>query len=241
MKKVKKTVLMLIFLFVCFITSSVGVFALDVSDVNVTNEIDLPEDLCFSESDVASRYDYFNQVTAREDGCFAVYARQVDMDNPNNNDFEKVFIDLYDSDGNFIKELSFSTPASLVIELTQETLNIYFYQSVLVYNLDTKDLKYYSASEKAVDDSGVFDRLRVNEFECGKWKYSCKKTNGDYTELVRNSGDEAQILLITTGTGLSFWKAFLSGIGIAMIGPLFRIWKKKRKINTKNASEINKN
>ncbi len=241
MKKVQKTVLMLIFLFVCFITSSVGVFALDIGGVTVTKEIDLPEDLSFSESDVVSRYDYFDQVTAREDGSFAVYARQVDMDNPNNNDFEKVFIDLYDSDGDFVKELSFSTPASLAIELAEETLNIYFYQSLLVYNLDTKELKNYSVSKEAVDDSGVFDRLRVNEFKCGKWKYSCKKTNGYYTELVRNSGDEEQILLTTTGTDFSLWKSILAGIGIALIGPLFSIWMKKRKANTKNASEINKN
>ena len=169
------------------------------------------------------------QATAREDGCFAVYARQVDMDNRYGTDFEKVYIDLYDSDGDFLQEISFTTPFDLAVELTKETVNIYFYKSILVYNLETQELLNYSISDGAAVNGGVYKNLRKKEFVSGEWTYICKKTSGEYTELIRSNDDQLEVLVELSGSGVSFWNVYFPGVAIAVTGILFKELLKKRK------------
>lgn len=220
-----QTILVLMFCSLCLINVS----ALEFGNITVTDEIDIPEDLEFSVSKVCSRYDYFMQATAREDGCFAIYARHVDMDQHNGTDFEKVYIDLYDADGKFVEELSFTTPFDLAVELTEETVNIYFYKSVLVYNLETQQLRNYSIPDGSATDNGLYERLRENEFISGEWLYSCKKTQGNFTELSRSNGNQYQILLQTNGTGFGFGKAFFGGLVIAITGAMVSNRLKRKK------------
>lgn len=242
MNKIKRTImqtiLVLMFCSFCLINAS----SLEFANITVIDEIDIPENLEFSVSKVCSRYDYFMQATAREDGCFAIYARHVDMDQRNGTDFEKVYIDLYDADGKFVEELSFTTPFDLAVELTQETVNIYFYKSVLVYNLETQELRNYSIPDGSATNIGLYERLRENEFVSGEWLYSCKKTYGNFTELSRSNGNQYQILLQTSGTEFSFGKAFFGGLVIAVTGAMFVKWlKKHREKNRETFSALTEN
>ena len=229
MNKIKRTIMQTILVLMFCLLCLINVSALEFGNITVIDEIDIPEDFEFSVSKVCSRFDYFMQAAAREDGCFAIYARHVDMDQHNGTDFEKVYIDLYDANGKFVEELSFTTPFDLAVELTEETVNIYFYKFVIVYNLETQELRNYSIPDGSAINNGLYERLREDEFISGEWLYSCKKTHGNFTELTRSNGNQYQILLQTSGTSYSFGKAFLGGLVIAITGAMFSNWLKRKK------------
>ena len=229
MRKTTQTILQVFLIVLLVLISLTTVSALEFAGIQVLDEIDIPENLNFSVRDTCSEYDYYMQATAREDGCFAVYARQVDMDNRYGTDFEKVYIDLYDSDGDFLQEISFTTPFDLAVELTKETVNIYFYKSILVYNLETQELLNYSIPDGAAVNGGVYKNLRKKEFVSGEWTYICKKTSGEYTELIRSNDDQLEVLVELSGSGMSFWNVYFPGVAIAVTGILFKELLKKRK------------
>lgn len=231
MRKITQKILQVFLIVLLVLISLTTVSALEFAGIQVLDEIDIPENLNFSVRDTCSEeYDYYMQATAREDGCFAVYARQV---NRYGTDFEKVYIDLYDSDGDFLQEISFTTPFDLAVELTKETVNIYFYKSILVYNLETQELFNYSIPDGAAVNGGVYKNLRKKEFVSGEWTYICKKTSGEYTELIRSKDDQLEVLVELPGSGINFFgDVYFPSVAIAIIGILFKELLKKRKKKT---------
>lgn len=236
-KKGYKTIVFLFFVLSMLLGCLINVSALEFGGISVLKKIDVPENLNFAVRDTCAKYDHFMQVTAREDGCFAVYARQVDTGDRYIVDFEKVYIDIYNEDGYFCQELYFTTPHDLAVELTQTTVNIYFYNSVLVYDLETQELHNYAIPDGSAVNGDLYKNLRKKEFVSGDWKYSCKKTFGEYTKLVRSNENDIQIPVQLDGTDHNFWSAIIPGIGIASVGVLFREWLRKRKRAIKQSED----
>ena len=219
----------------CF-ESYIFVFASETETIQRLSEIDLPEDLNFTVNETCSEHTYFLQATANEGGCFAIYSLHVNPNDARDFDFDKVYIDIYNSDGTFSKELSFFTSQGLTVEVDENTINIYFYTSMLVYDLTTQELSHYDIPDGAAENSGKYKRLRSKEFSVGKWTYSCEKGASDgYTKLIRSNGEQTQLLVEMPGTLALRGKYMFGGISIGVVMTvisLFFIVKRRRdKIN----------
>ena len=235
MAKTKKSICLFAILLVLSYIRVVDVLAIENDSIPILEEIELPDDLNFSVSDTRLDHIYFEQVTAREDGSFAVYSCYHDPKNYVKGTFERKYIDIYDTDGNFLQELFFTTSQPIAAELTDETLNIYTYISVLVYDLETQELHHYSIPEGAMMDSLYFE-LREEDFVSGEWTYHCEKDFDGYTKLVRNNGEQEQVLVEMPGTGNNFWNLIFPGIALGFLLLALKMVFKKAK-NKKSTTE----
>jgi len=237
MKSVKKTIFLfgVILLFISLTPFSVS--ALEVGGIPVIEEIELPQDLNLSVKNTCSEHSYFMQATADETGQFAVYSLYINPEDRENN-YERVYIDIYNADGLLLQELSFKTPFSLAIELMGDELNIYFYKSVLVYNIDTQEMQHYSIADGVAVNGGKFKNLRSKEFVKGNWEYSCKNSFHGYTKLTRSNGNQTQVLVEMPGEESIFLPAFLSSVVIVIICLATRNWIKKTKNKEQNLNNM---
>jgi len=222
MKTIKKS------LFFVFLATIIHFFPVAMAvNIPVIEEIDVPANLDFEVHSIQGEYAYFMQATARTDGAFAVYGRHWGADG--NVDLEVVYIDLYDKDGNFLQELTFRTPFNIAVELTDTSVNIYFYASLLCYDLETQSLHNYSIPENFAENEGIYERLRAAEFSAGNWKYICKKSFDGYTALTRSNEQQTQTLVQMEGTGNSFWNVFFPGLAIGTLGTIILVRSQKKK------------
>lgn len=229
MEKVRKLMCLFAILLMLPFVHAVDAFALESYSIPILEEIDLPDDLNFTVSDTRLDHIYFQQVTAREDGSFAVFSCYYDPMNYVEGTFKRKYIDIYDAEGNFLQELFFTTSQPVTAVLTDETLNIYTYISVLVYDLETQELRHYSVPEGAVRESGLMTDLRAKEFVSGEWTYHCKKKAGDYAKLIRSNGEREQLLVEMPGKGYSVWILGFSGVAMGFVLLILKRYLKKAK------------
>lgn len=204
--------------------------AVENVSVTVLGELELPSDLNFTVNDTCTGHAHFQQAAANENGMFAVYSWH---HNPNNyKDFSmtKAYIDIYRADGSFCQELAFTSTQDFSVELTEETVNIYSYLSVLVYDLQTQELHHYSIEKGSAQSSGLNSRLRSARFTCGDWDYECKKSYMGYGKLIRSNHKEKQVLVEMAAANDMLWKVTVPGaiVGIGVF-VLFVYLGKRRK------------
>lgn len=200
-----------------------------VRDVIMEEETDIPQDLAFSVGNTCLGHAYFKQAVANEDGMCAVFSLHVNPEDPADVNFKKAYIDIYDVDGSFLQELSFITPHTFSMELTDETVNLFFYDSVLIYTLQTQALHRYKITPLSDADSEKL--LPAKEFTCGDWTYRCTKGWNGYVQLTRTSNLETQILVDMPGMKRLLWESVFPGLAAAVAITLVGvgIWIKRKK------------
>lgn len=223
----RKTILLLVVMLMSFSTNHLLVFALEMDAIPIIEEIDLPQDLNFTVSNTCSRHAYFMQAAADETGCYLIYSRHINPDDYSDVDFEQVYIDIYNSDGGFLQELSFKTPLDCAVELKEGTVNIYFYTSVLTYDLATREVHHYAIPEGSAVNGDMYKQLRSPKFTAGNWEYSYKKGFNGYVKLLRSDGEQVQVLVEMSGTGNFFWKVIFPGAVIGIIVMIIIVWRFK--------------
>lgn len=232
MNRIRKMILMLFAALLLLASNSLFVSASGFDTIPILEAIDLPQDLDFTVSSVCSGHAYFMQAAADPSGCCAVYSRHVDPDDYSKVDFQKVYIDIYQSDGSFLQELTFKTPFDLAFELEGKYVNIYFYKSVLVYDLTTQELFHYAIPDGAAVNGGLYKQLRSKEFTAGNWVYRCKKGFGGYVKLTRSDGEQVQVLVEMPGTG-DLWTRMILPSGAIGIVIMIIAWQVIKKQNRK--------
>lgn len=230
----KKAILLLIGVVVFLTINCISAASLPLDTIPILEEIDLPSNLDFSVSNTCSGHAYFMQAAANEDGGFAVYSRHVTSGDYSKADFKRVYIDIYNSDGALLQELSFTTSLDLAFGYEDNTLKIYFYNSVLIYDLTTQELLHYAIPEGAAVNGETYKRLRSEEFSVGNWTYSLENGFIGYVKLVRNDGKQTQILVEMPGTNDFLWEVILPGGIIGVIGMMPIVWQFKKKRDKKN-------
>lgn len=197
---IRKVVSSTIAIYILILSTIINVNANYAEEVAFIEQIAIPDDMNFTVSENCTNHLYFMQATANESGNFAVYSRATDSSKTAKNDFKRVFIDIYNVDGTFFQELSFTTPLDLAIEFTGQTLNIYFYSWVLVYDINIQNLVCYSIEDGVAVNNGKFTVLRQKNFESGEWQYTCVKGLNGYIRLERSNKYQNHILVEMTGT-----------------------------------------
>lgn len=237
MIRARRLILSFILIIIYLSTNSLQSFASKIDTIPIIEEIDLPQDLNFTVNNNCSGHAYFMQAAASTSGCFLVYSRHVNPDNYSDVNFKKVYIDVYHSDGTFWQELSFTTSFDFAVAFEDNVVKIYFYDSVLNYDLTTQELHSYAISEGVAINEDLYKELRSKEFTVGKWTYRCKKAFGNYVALVRSNGEQVQILIEMPGM-FSFFRNVIfpgSAIGIGIMAII--VWQFKRNQRNKKNSQ----
>jgi hypothetical protein len=229
MIKAKHVILLLILAIVLLFTNCLVAFATSAEAIPLLEEIDLPQNLNFSVSNICSGHAYFMQAAANENGEFAVYSRHVDPNDISKFDFKKVYIDIYRSDGTLLQELCFTTELAFAFAYEENAIKIYFYNSVLVFDLIAQELHHYAIPEGIAVNGGLYQQLRQKEFSACNWIYSYKKGVNGYVKLLRSDGTQMQALVEMPGSGELFRKVILPGGIVGIIWVAIAVWLFKRK------------
>lgn len=223
----KLAVISIMVYFLCISAS-----AMEFHGVETIGTYDIPESFQIIVHPACSGHNFFYQVSPREDGSFLVLYRQSN-DASSNTVFGKVYLDVFDTMGSFLYELSFDTSDMCSAEYSQEGIVLYFYDHIIIYNAETQEYQGYQTAPYAAQDSGIHDELSKKEVTCGEWKYTCTKTFADRTGLKRTNGVTTQTLLDLSGSGLTVWNSVIPAglfaiIGIALSIIVWHVHRKKR-------------
>lgn len=229
--KLKKTLRVFVTISLFLLSHNVICFASNPSQIIFEKEIALPEDLEFTESNVCSTHSYFEQAAANDSGQFLTYSHHVDFEKTSNTDWEKVYIDIYNSDGTFFKELSFKTTLDFAVEFKEAFIIIYFYNYALVYNLNNSKLHNYTIPDGIAIDNGTYKELRNKNFTAGDWEYNCKKSFPGFVKLTRSNNEQTQVLIEMPSTYKTVSKIAIPGGIIGLFGMTFTFYYFKKRDN----------
>ena len=138
------------------------------------------------------------------------------------------YIDVYSAQGLFLQELSFYTELDFVAEIQKSQINLYFYDRIITYDLNTKKLNAVYTDFGLSSQNGTIGNLRQNRFQSGKWQYECKRGFHGYTQLIRTDGVNSQNLISYSGTGFSMWNTLIPAIFLAIGIFLLRRYVKRK-------------
>ena len=192
-------------------------------------EIELPRELNYTVSNSCSGHLFFMQAAANEVGYFAIMSLHQNPDDLSDVDFQKFYIDIYQPDGTFLQELSFTTTQAVTLTLEENVVKLYFYSSAMEYDLVTQELHYYAVPEDVIVNGGIPKPSSGRKFIAGEWKYTCKKGYLGYVQLSRTDGTQKQILIEMPGNRHIFREVILPGsLSAGLILILFMNYQKKR-------------
>lgn len=233
----KKTVrfLILVILFLSIFPNTYVFASEDVASA-VFADYSIPEDFDFTVQDTCSEHDFFFHVSVRDDGWFAVFYRTAVQTVTENEMLSRVYIDIFNADGEFLQEISFESSDDITLELTADSLDMYFYDYMLSYSLSTREVQGFRIPDNYAVESGLSSEFQRKTFEVDGWKYECGRTLIGYTTIKRTKGNTEELLLSLSGnvpgTDLPFVKfIFLATLGGALIIPCLS-WKRiQRKLS----------
>ena len=201
--------------------------AVKLHGIEILGEYQIPDDFEFQISDACSGHSSFKQATAREDGWFAVCSLHTKTERGNEEIFNLHYIDIYDSNGKFVEEISFSTELDNAIELTDDTLFIYFQTFVVSYNLQSREVLSYSIPPRATIENGLLFMLEKDKFTSGEWTYYSTGGWVNYTKLTRSNTSETQVLLDYTSEYCLLFPMLFAIIVLNLLFASFLIYKSK--------------
>ena len=223
---IRKPLIAALFILVFLVTFTLRIHAKEFEGKNVS-EIDVPDSFEVVFSEHCSGHQNFKQVSPREDGSFAIYAHNTNFDETPELVFKRQYIDVFDPEGNFLYEMSFTSSQHSAIKYTSDSIIVYFYRNILLCDLDTRELTYFAIPEEEMFSSQHFIDLLADEVYSGKWLYKCKTTLDCYTKLTRSDGNYTETLLSYPGTRINLFRLGLPPIILAVT--VFFIWKKRKK------------
>lgn len=177
----------LIFIFWILISVAlpIEVSALEYCGYQVT-EIPVPEEYQLIVSSVCSIHQNFQSIATNQEGFAAIYSRNTKIDQPEQFDHIK-YIDLFNADGDFVEEIQFSTSLPVEIELTEDTLMIYFHINILTYNLKERSFHYYALPSGVNLATDFLPAVRNKSLDVGSWSYSLEKELDGYKAVSRTN------------------------------------------------------
>lgn len=197
-------------------------------------EYDVAEKYNISIRDTCAGHTSFTYVTFSEDGWFAIFCSASEKESAGTDPAASLYIDIYNEEGVFQKELSFEYRSGFACELTGQVLQMYFYNDMICCDLQTGAIQGYHIPENYAEKKGSVFEIRKITFEMDGWQYKCGRGMMGYTSITRTKGNQTETLLKLSGnvpgTNLPFWAFMIrSGVGALAAGFLIKyLWKKLR-------------
>lgn len=180
-------------------------------DFSYSYEIE-KESIGFSDANACSGHVYFDQFSVNQNQWVAVCYRFSETDDKTGGSFSRVYIDIYDAEGDFFKEISFDTSQEIAIELTENAVLVFFHTHVMAYTWEDNGICGYQMADYDSLRGGIFSDLRKAERTVGEWTYRAKKALHGYTKLVRQSGSTEQVLVELPGTKFNVQNTMLPAV-----------------------------
>lgn len=181
------------------ISSTPYVFAVNESDsVSICNQ-QILEDHELVVQDKCSGHSFFFHVKVRDDGWFVVFYRSANQNKAEDEYLSRVYIDLFNADGEFQKELSFVSYDDVVLDFTDSTIDIYFWDYMLSYELSTDTFRKCSIPDNYAKESGLYSEFIQKTIEADGWKYECGRNVLGYTSIRKTKGNVEKELLSLSG------------------------------------------
>ena len=229
----------LLLMLVCSLIPGLHALAANEDQIPIIGEFFVPDDYHIKIQGNCSGHGYFYDVAMRQDGWFAVVYRTSTQKEDNEGYLSRVFIDIFDETGDFQKEISVKTDEDVVVRLTDESLELFFYDHLLCVDLQSEEISGSRIRAGYADSSGLREAFNRKEFVVDGWEYRCVRTFTGYTSLVRTKGDTTEVLLSLSGNipvmNLPFEIAMLVGICngfvivVVLSGVVVWIMKKRKK------------
>lgn len=201
-----------------------------VAAAEMLNEIALPDDFAFSQNEACTGHKYFLQATAQENGMFLVCSHYIDPMGRSEETYKRQFIDVYDADGKFYKELTFYSQHPYIVEMINNSVYIYFYSYAITFDLYTDELHCFDIPDSYIANNDSYDHLRLNSFTSGQWQYRCVKSAVGYKQLVRQNGDVHEVVVNLPGMGLNYSLGMICAAVISLVSVVIivMVYKKHR-------------
>lgn len=179
--------------------------AAEYKSLELGDEISLPNNIGYEIHDTCCGHDWFEQYHAREDGWFIVLSIVANKNIATEQVFDRVYIDIYDAEGVFQKELSLNnTDANIAARLTSEAVEIYTTRYYLSYNMVTEELTCHYTPDDYVRTSNLYEQLRQTQQQVGDWQYQSSGFPRMYSTLTRENDGYKQTILKMKGSNLQF-------------------------------------
>lgn len=177
----------------------------DYRPLKLGDEIPLPDNIMFEVHEQCLEHDWFEQYHAREDGWYVVLSRVANKNGAAGQNFSRVYIDIYNSQGVFQKELSLNNlKTDIVALLTSTAVEIYTQNYYLSYNIQTEKLTCHYTPADYLRTSGIYKNVSNTKQQIGEWTYISKGFPRMYSTLTRVNGSESETLLNMKGSSLQF-------------------------------------
>lgn len=164
--------------------------------IPIENTQVLPENSFAEVFDSCSGHPKILYAHAREDGWF-ITTSFIKNEKADNGEGITFGIDIYDAKGEFCKELVFSTSQSILTEITSGGVNVYFYDHVITYDIQSGKFVRNDYPGGYLYEIEWINDLTKRKFSVGEWDYSFSPIVpwGNPTTLIRSNGQERQVLV----------------------------------------------
>ena len=191
----RSLMMILVFVVSVFLLNTIA-SAENYHGIPIENTRILPEGSFAEVSDSCSGHPKILYANAREDGWF-ITTSFITTEKADNREGITFGVDIYDANGNFCKELVFSTPQSILTEITSEGVNIYFYDHVITYDIRSGEFVCNDYPGGYLYESDWTNNLTKRKFSVGEWDYSFSPIVpwGNPSTLIRTNDQERQVLV----------------------------------------------
>ena len=207
--------------------------SLSVSALAATEDSRILDEIKLEIREECSDHPSFIHYLVREDGLLAVYSRTSDNSSPGNGVFDLAYIDLFDSEGSFLREIVLQSRDDLVLSFTEDTLDIYLSEWALSVDLITWEVVPNKTDRYVAQNSELRSVFHQKKQTAAGWRYTCEGTSMNHTGIVRENEESKEILLSLSGnvpgTGRPAASIIPGAIlcGCLIAGFVF-LWKRKR-------------
>lgn len=202
--------------------------ALSVTEIPKVKIDEFPENLELCISQECSGHTYFMQADANENGDFVVLSHKEKYDKENNDVFSKKYIDVYNSEGDFCYEIIFTTERTPALRMDGNTVYLIFYNNLLTFDIETKDIKYYEISGDKLWEYTNSEIKQKEEFVVGGWNYECKRNiEIGFVKLIRSNDTQNDVLIEMAGPQIRDFYGLFYGVAAIFILIIIKIVKNK--------------
>lgn len=217
--KIKRTLLLISVIIFCITNNCCMSFAFSVSEIPKIKINEFPENINLYVNQNCSGHTYFLQADANENGDFVVLSHKEKYDKKNNDIFDKKYVDIYNSEGEFCFELVFTTKMNPVLRMDGDILCLIFNNNLLTFDIETEELNYYDIPGNELWEYTNSEISQEEEFTVGAWKYKCvRNMKIGFVKLIRSNDEQSDVLIEMSGVQLKdFYGVFFGIVAIIII------------------------
>lgn len=223
---------------VCICMLSICTCAENYHGIPIEHSQSFPEDAIIDVHDFCSGHTKISYADARDDGWF-ITTSFITPKGYQTNERISFGIDIYDEKGNFYKELTFATSQAILTEIAEEGVNIYFYDHVITYDIESEMFICNNFPAGYLYECEWADNLTKRKFTVGEWNYSLSPIVpwGNTTTLIRNNGQERQVLVSFNSPFQDVFMIAAPILAVILCISIMAIKKRKQQVTLTEAKE----